>query len=202
MASSATEIANLAISHLGIGKTIANLETEKSQEANACRRFYNTIRDSTLRDFPWPFAGKTAALALIEENPTTEWTYSYRYPTDCLKARRILSGNRNDTRQSEVVYKIFYSATGTVIYTDMKDAELEYTVLIDDPIRYPANFSLAFSLRLATYIAPQLTAGDPFKMGEQSFRRYQMELAMAQSSSLNEEQPDQEPESEFIRARA
>ena len=79
MASSKTEIANLAISHLGIGKTIANLELEKSQEAIACRRFYDTVRDSSLRDFPWPFAGKIQALALV----SNEWLYAYQYPSDC-----------------------------------------------------------------------------------------------------------------------
>ena len=38
---SSTEIANLALSHLGNGTEIADLETERSSEASACRRFYD-----------------------------------------------------------------------------------------------------------------------------------------------------------------
>src|SRR5665648_440114 len=96
--SSATEICNMALGHLASGKEIANLETERSAEAIACRRFFDSARDAVLRDFSWPFATKIKALSLIEEDPNSEWAYSYRYPTDCLNFRRILSGTRTDTR--------------------------------------------------------------------------------------------------------
>src|SRR5688572_11149621 len=109
---SETEIANLALSHLGVGKEIANLETERSQEAVACRRFYDTARDATLRDFSWPFATKIAVLGLIEADPNDEWDYSYRYPSDCLQLRRILSGVRNDTRDSRVPFKLAHDDSG------------------------------------------------------------------------------------------
>lgn len=196
-----SEICNLALSHLGVGTTISDLETERSEEAIACRIFFETARDATLRDFAWPFATKFSALALVEEDPTSEWDYSYRYPSDCLMIRRIISGTRNDTRQSQETYKIGQDDTGLLIYTDKEDAEIEYTCSASTSHRYPPDFLLAFSFRLAVYIAPRLTGGDPFKLGERCMQQYLMEMTVAKSSVINEEQPEEEVQSEFIRAR-
>ncbi len=201
MASSTTEISNLAISHLGIGKEIANLETERSAEAQACRRFFAVARDTTLRDFAWPFATKINELGLVEEDPNNEWAFSYRYPTDCLMLRRILSGVRTDTHQSRVPYRVTRDASGLLIYTDMEDAELEYTIKETDVSRYPADFVMAMSFLLASYVAPRLTAGDPFKLGDRSLGLYVAELSKARTMALNEEQADQTPDAEMIRAR-
>lgn len=201
MASSSTEICNLALSHLGIGKQIANVETERSAEALACRRYYATARDVSLRDFPWPFATTIRALGLVEEDPNSEWGFSYRYPTDCVKLRRILSGVRNDTSQSRTPYKLARDSAGILIYSDMEDAEVEYTIRETIVGRYPPDFIMALSFRIAAYIAPSVTGGDPFKLGERALSLYTYELSKAEASGLNEEQPDQNPDSEFIRAR-
>ena len=103
---SKTEVANMAISNLGTGKEIGNIDTENSQEASACRRFFDIALEAVLRDFAWPFANVTASAGLVDTNPTTEWGFSYRYPTSCLRLIRILSGVRNDTRQSRAPLKI------------------------------------------------------------------------------------------------
>ena len=57
----------MAISHLGVGKEIENFDTENSEEANACRRFYRVALEASLRDFSWPFATQNITLALIEK---------------------------------------------------------------------------------------------------------------------------------------
>lgn len=198
---STTEIANMALAHLGVGKQISNLETERSEEAIACRAFYDLARDVSLRAARWPFATKITALALIEESPNDEWDYAYRYPTDCLDLRRILSGSRNDSRQSRVQYKIGQDAAGRIVWTDEEEAEFEYTVKTDNPAFYPPDFVLAMSYRLAMLIAPRVTAGDPFSLGEEAAKQYQKAIAQARAASLNEEQVDEDVESEFIRAR-
>ena len=196
-----TEICNLALSHLGIGKEIASLETEKSQEAASCRRFYTTALDATLRDYPWAFATKIATLALVEEEPNDEWLYSYRYPTDCLFIKRILSGLKEDTRQSRVVYRVLSDSAGKLIYTNYENADMEYTYRVTDSNIYPSDFTLALSFRLAYYIAPQITAGDPFKLRSEVMQAYMLELGKARSNNNNEEQDAEDQESEFIRAR-
>lgn len=198
---SETEIANLAISHLGVGKEIQNLETDKSEEAAACRRFYDICRDASLRDFPWPFCTRIVALGLVEEEPSSEWAFSYRYPSNAWKLRRILSGARNDDRQSRVPYKVYSDDDGQLIYTDKEEAELEFTVKETNPERFSPDFIMFLSLRLAAMIAPRLTRGDPFKMGARALQVYEYEASKARATAVNEQQDEENPESEFVRGR-
>lgn len=201
---SKTQIANMALSHLGVGVEIANIETEQSQEATACRRFYDVALQATLRDYQWPFATKQATLSLIESltASTDEWDYSYRYPSDCIDARRILSGTRNDSRQSRAPFRILKDSSARIIYTDQENAILEYTELVDDPGFYPPDFQLAFSYRLAYLIAPKLTKGDPFGLMDKIMKLYDAEISRAKAASVNEEQADELVDSEFVRMRS
>lgn len=200
MASSDTVVANLALGHLGVGTEIAVL-SEKSSEAAACRRFFTQVQDELLRGFAWSFAGRFAALALVEATPTDEWAFSYRYPSDALAIRRILSGTRNDSRQSRVPFKVISDADGLLIYTDMQDAQIEYTVRAEDVLRWPPDFVMAFSFRLAAYIAPTLTRGDPTKLTERCMSFFQLGSQMAMAACLNEQQVDEPVLAEQIRSR-
>jgi len=116
--SSTTEIANLAISHLGIGKEIQNLDTDNSEEAVACRRYFETSLKAVFRAYNWSFANRIATLNLVETNPNNEWTYSYRYPSDALKLIKIQSGTRIESKGTRVVYKLSGDDTAKLILTD------------------------------------------------------------------------------------
>lgn len=201
MANSKTEISNMAISHLGTGKEIIDLDTEKSEEASVCRRFFEIAKDTVLQDCEWPFATKIASLGLIESSPNNEWDYSYSYPSDCLNFRKLQSGIRNDTRQSRIPYRIGHGDSGAIIFTDQEDAIGEYTVKITDTSRFYPDFTLALSLKLAYLIAPRLTKGDPDKMKQQIQSEYLYQLSLAKASAFNEEQMDEQVDSQFIRIR-
>jgi hypothetical protein len=195
------DICNLALSHLGIGKDLTDVDTDAGQEALACRRFYSTALEKVLRDYDWPFATVIEALALVEEDPNDEWAFSYRYPSGALKFRRILSGQRNDTRQSRVPYRLISDSQGRLILTDAEQAEGEYTANVTDPALYSPDFVIALSYLLGGFIAPRLTAGDPYKLGEKSLRMYEYEISKARANAANEEQPDELPDAEMIIAR-
>lgn len=200
--SSETVICNLAISHLGSGKTIANVETEKSQEAASCRIFFDLARDATLEDFPWSFATKIMALDLIEEDPNDEYDFSYRYPSNALKFIKIQSGIRNDNRQTRVTYKIGYDSTGKIIFTDQDDAIGEYIIRVSDVALYTQSFCIALSYRLAAFIAPQIVGvANAASASKLMLDLYQMSLTRAQANNLNEQQPDDTSVGEFIESR-
>lgn len=199
--SSKTEIANLALSHLGIAKEIANLDTENSPEASACRRFYEHVKELTLAEIEWPFATRFVVLGLIEEDPNDEWNFSYRYPSNCIAVRRILSGHRDDTLASIIKYKIGRDTSGKVIYTDQDQASVEYTENITDSTIFPSDFVMAMSYLLAVYIAPRVTGGDPFKLKDSAFAAYTLEVSRAKSNAVNEEKREQLTESPTITAR-
>lgn len=198
---SKTEIANLAVAHLGVAKTFSNLDTDVQPEAVVCRQFYDRAVRQTLRDFQHPFSTKFAALNLVEENPTIEWNFSYAYPSDCLHARRIVSGIINETRQQRIPYRIVGSDEGRLIYTNQAQAELEYTMNIKNPDLLPDDLLMAISFRLAHYIAPSVTKGDPTNMGKRAMDNYTLEILLARSTASNEEQPEENPVSEFERFR-
>ncbi len=191
----------MALGHLGITSQVANYLTERSAEAMAARKFFEPTRDATLRDFNWPLAKKHAELALIEEDPNEEWGFSYRTPTDCLAPRRILSGDRNDTRDSRVPFLESSDNTGGVIFCDRDEAILEYTKKMDNTSFYPADYAIALSYRLAAIMAPALTAGDPFRRGDSAMQMYDMHVSRAKANALNSEQVDKDPETDSIKAR-
>lgn len=195
------EICNLALSNLGTGKVIASID-ERSEEARVLKTYYDTTLEAVCRDFTWNFTKRFKKLALVEENPTSEWAYSYRLPNDCLLLRRILSGNRNDTALTLVPYILSYDTQGKLLFTDMVDAEIEYVLLPVSETFFPSDFALAFSYRLAYYIAPRITGGNAFTGLKKDMQdSYMRELAAAKRTSANEVQQDQSPDSEFIIGR-
>lgn len=200
MASSETEVANLALAHLG-QNSITDIDSESSQEAAACRRFYDHARDEMLRRWPWTFAKRRQVLALVEEDPTDEWGYSYRWPSDCLFPRRIVNGDRNPTKDTVDKYLVESDTSGKLILCDVEDAELEYTARVEDVGLFPADFTLALSYKLAFYIAPFVTGGDPFDLQRRMIQFAEAFFQQAAAGSANEDRPDVPPESEFISGR-
>lgn len=196
-----TRVANFALRHLGVSKTVQNIVTEQSEEATAVRDFIDFAKEEVLRDFQHPFTTEIATLSLVSEDPTTEYRYAYQYPSNCAKFRRILSGIRNDTRQTRVHYRIVKGSSGKLIYTDQSEAVGEYSVVETETGRWPIDLVMALSLLIASYIAPSVTDGDPFKLGERAMRLYVVSKTKAESNALNEEQSEEDPESEFIRER-
>ena len=198
---SKTEIANMAISHLGIGATITNLDSDTSQEAQACRVFYETAKKATLKGHDWSFAWKEATLNLVEENPVEEWSYSYRYPSDAVSIRRIVSGFQCDTLDTVVPYTISSDSSGKLIYTDREEAKVQYTIDANNVDLYTPRFTLALSFQLAYYIAPRITGGDPFKAKADMLAQYKMEIGEAAENNMNEERRGRRPDSEFVSTR-
>lgn len=194
------KILNMALGHLG-SDALVSVMTERSKEARAGNLFMATAKEVVLSDMPWPFATKTAALSLVEQYPTTEWGYSYRYPSDCLFIRKMLSGIRDDTRQSKVPYRFAHDDQGQLVYTDMFQAVIEYTVRSPSASLFSAHYDLALSFYLAHLMSPKITGGDKTKLGERALKLYVYEFEKAKAKALNEEQQSEEVDSEFIRAR-
>jgi hypothetical protein len=200
IAANTMTICNMALGHLGVLQTISSLD-EKSQEAIACKRFWDVCRESTLRDFTWPFATRFETLELVEEQPTSEWLYSYRYPNDCLFVRRIFSGVRNDDEGSMIRYLVGADDNGQLIFTDQEDAEIEFTHESNVPARWPVDFVLAASLHLAALIAPSVTKGDPNNLAKKNMDNYMLRIGRAVSNSKNEQARDPQPMDSFTRSR-
>ena len=76
MATSETEIANIAMLHLG-EDPISNIDSDVSARAIAARRRFDTTRDAVLAMGKWSFAKTQASIAADPEAPA--WGFSFRY---------------------------------------------------------------------------------------------------------------------------
>jgi hypothetical protein len=197
---SVVNIYNQAILHLGTGKTVSST-SDDSAEARYCNVFYEQARDELLSAGTWGFATKIADAQLVEEEPNDEWAYSYLYPSDALTIRRVLSGSRRDTRQTEIPFRVMNIGDARVIVTDEQNAQIEYTMRVTDTALFPVWFVASLSLALAAKIAPGLTEGDRFKMKEFVLQLQHRAMQEALSHSFNEEVHDMPPEAESIRER-
>lgn len=220
-----TDVANLALAHCGISKPIQNLSTSKDIEAQLARTFFDIARQDVLREFPWYFATKQVAPALIANQPTNEYLYAYQYPSDALRLVRFMSWRlSNDTRQSRVEYRImqpvpvtlstlspqptsYPETTGLWIFTNWPGANnvlptvIEYIYDNNNVAQWPSDFIIALSYKLASFMVQTLTSGDPNGLKDKIEIEYQKRIDKAKSSGLNEEQRPEDPQSEFIRAR-
>lgn len=212
--SSKTQIANLSLLRNGVTKFIANVDTEDSKEAKAIRLAFDDERDFVLRDFPWPWARKFATGQLVLGSSTApaslEWTFAYRYPSDCLYLRRLVLG----TAQTRVVwtdaarpvavadpppFTLGRDDQGRLIYTNQDLAELEYTSRVTDPEEFDSMFVSMLAWKLASMTAPFFS-----RMADQAakaMQMYEIEKTKAQARALNEGQDEKPLEAEWIRGR-
>lgn len=200
---SIADICNMALSHLGVGDQITDLDTESSKEALACRLWYDKCRDQVLRAFAWPFATIVEDLTLVEEEPNDglEWAYSYRYPSACISLRRILSGARTDSQSSKVPYRIVRDDAGRLILSDLEDAQVEFTQLVEAADQFDPLFVDALSYLLAAKIGPRVCGGDQFKLSDRALQMYAWAIGQAMNAAANEERSDEPPDAELISAR-
>lgn len=181
---------------------MAALETETSTEARVIRVVFDDERDFILRDFNWPFARKIADLGLIDgsedEAVNNFWQYAYQYPSDCLLARRLVTVAGRVTAIPPP-FEVGVLDNAQVIYTDLADAQLEYTRTVTDPSRFDPIFRSALSWKIAGSVAAPLSRVKD--IATYAMQNYAIEISKAQARALSEGQQDDPAESEFFRAR-
>lgn len=199
--SSETEICNLALSHLGSGLSIEDLDADTTPEAAACRIFYPKCRKLAQREFPWPCFEQWATLAFVAEDPNEEWGFSYRLPSDCAFPIKIPSGQRFDNDGTTVPFTKSSDASGFLILTDKEEATLKFSKYEENVALFDVDFEIALSLLLAFYIAPRVAGGDPNRLGKRAYDAYRIVGEKAKVTALQETQKDVEPMCEMISAR-
>lgn len=197
-----TDVANMALFHIGVSNTISNIDTERTTEARVCKAFFDQSVDEMLRDFCYPDTAKYATLQLISSNPNNDWGYSYSYPNDCLMIIKILGQSRVGDYTSRVPYDLGYSSSSKLIYTDQASAVAKYIVRITDVSYLNPDLISALSYKLALYIAPTIASGENRANAEAKVRNMYIDMqSKAAKNALNEIQEDREPEAENIRLR-
>jgi hypothetical protein len=214
MAQSQVSICNKALARIGVGQRIAAI-TDNTANARACAAIYDDVRQSMLRERPWPFAQRYTALAVVAENPNPEWRFAYRYPASYLKVYRLINesltvpGSGNIYQRLGLTYTPSYSqqnpwqtgsdTQGLLIYTDLASAIAVGTWDVDDEGQWDPMFGDAYAWRLAYEIAPSLTkdAG----ITDRAVQMYEMAVQRAMASALNEASPRDPNDDGFTESR-
>jgi hypothetical protein len=127
-----TQIAQRALTNIGVTTELTDVDTDTSTEAEHIARNYDLDRDAVLRDFPWPFARTylepTLAYGDDDEAANGDWQYAYRLPDACLAVRRIVTvDDRSETipaefeigRDPDVAGAAAWSGATAYVYGDL-----------------------------------------------------------------------------------
>lgn len=212
MALNKVDICNLALGLLAVRKNIQSFD-ERTNEAAACRMWYDLSLRELLRDFPWPFATKVELLAPLEFDGNAEWAYKYQYPADCAMAHRLVPSygsvahpflaQPQQTEPPTIPQKtrLPFRVYGGSLYTNVSEAQLEYTDKNVTESMFTEDFVMAFASRLAVYLAPFVAGGDEFKLGPRSWELYKAAYMKGRANAANEGAEGDQPDASWIIAR-
>ena len=148
---SKVELCNLSISHLGNFGTISNIDTPKSDKEITFALWYDISRQTFLKMTMPNFALARKSLALVSETPPPPFSFSYAYPSDCLKVLGI--GSIEDKLNN-------YTVEGRRIYTNVEYPDglpIRYIKDVTDVTAMSPEFKLGFSWFLAGNTAMDIT---------------------------------------------
>jgi hypothetical protein len=133
-----------------------------------------------------------------------DWTYAYRWPSDCLFARRFLPSGTTASlarayNENPPPYRVGRDANGLLLYAKEDLAVLEYTVIDCDHLWADDLFIDAFTWRLAAYLAPSLAKDE--KLTQSCAVMYRAAGELAATVATREHQPEKNGEAEWINTR-
>jgi hypothetical protein len=198
MAKSVVSICNQALGRIGISKFIDDYD-EASTEARVLRIFFEGARDRVLQAMPWGFAKRTRELQDIG-SPPAGWLFRYRYPNDCLKARKVLeSGSTQEGVGSDFCIVEDEASGGKAICSNIYPASLIYTARITNPSLFNQAFIDALAWSLASDISAPLSATTG--MTQSANQAYVATLIQAGSADMNEGKEQPAPDCELMTVR-
>jgi hypothetical protein len=190
-------IINMALSHLGHTIFIDD-RNEDSNEVAVSNVHYDAAIGFVQEKVFFGFTRRFIPLGLVETDPTEFWQYSYRYPVNVVRIRRI-STSLGPRDPAPPPFAIVSDDTGRLVYTNQADAVVEVSKLITNAALFTYMFAEAVSWWLASQMVPGL-AKDPAEV-TRCLAMAERLLDAAAASDGNESQDPPEEDSEAIRAR-
>jgi len=215
VADSEVQICNAALSRIGwtallnaAAPDIADAALELSTpQAEQCALWYPRARDATLRRYAWPFATLRTTLAVVAGETRSDWGFVYAYPGDALAVRFVTrAGLRDPKPVDRAPTKIEAhkdpdtgDIIGKLILCDEAEAEISYTVRVENVATFDSDFEDALVWRLAADLARALPKDA--KLARSCMEWFEYSCRVAGAAAQNEETDDHEQPSEFERAR-
>jgi len=185
--SSAVDIVNLALSHLGQNADVIDINPpDGSAEAQHAARFYPMARNELLEMHPWTFAIRRTVLAPVAGVNRPSWQYAYAMPSGCIRPLSLLRAEALDDDLSEDHIVEGSDAGARVIFANTPDAALRYISLVEDTTKFTPGFVAALSRLLAAKLAGPIIKGvEGARVAEAMMKMFLLELANAKMSDSN-----------------
>ena len=201
-----SDIANMALGRLGVSSTITDIESDFSTEAKIIKRHFRTSLDYLLEQHFWNFARGTAVLIKQFDNPDSTHLYSYYMPGDALLIRQLaFQGNFINGIElypdQKIPFDEVYVGTTRLIYTNLSEAEAEYTKQVAENSVFPSHFGRALAALLSKDIAPSLITSNYPKVRETLNADAENDIAHGIADDLTRTPQQVNAESSFVRAR-
>lgn len=137
-------------------------ENDGSVEQRTCSVFYKPALEATLRDFDFNFSRRSQTLSLLDETHPN-WLYAYKYPSDCVRALRIVDGSGHGDSGNFIgvepsLFEVRQSADGlkSVLLCDISPCVLIYTTSKVKEENFDPLFVDAMTMNLAMRICNPL----------------------------------------------
>lgn len=189
MALSSLDIANLALSALGIEDSIASFD-EASTEAATCNRWYEPVRDLVFRSAWWDCLEAHSRLAVLSArdddadwvagDPTPGYLYAFSLPANCIRPRYLTTFER---------FKLTTVATSRAIVANSETPILCYSSKVTNPAMWDVDLQHAVVYTLAAHIAKAVTGKDSDLQNMFALARDKVETARENTLNIQQDQP-------------
>lgn len=164
---SPVDICNVALAHIGHKATIIAIDPpEQSVEAEYGALFWPTVRKSVLTSFRWSHSTERVAPAALSITPPTPWLYAYPFPSAAIR----FWGVKEPAATDDIPFsdcKVARQSSATVIYTNVENASLVYTVDNTDTTTYgPMLVSALECLMAARFAGPIIKGAEGMRTGD------------------------------------
>lgn len=151
MASSAVQIANIALTRIG-QKPITSLD-DTNNAAILAKTHYDETRKAVLHTVPWKFAKRRAELAALASAPTFEYARAYQLPA---KALYVVSTSMDEDGHGGTGEA--WDVEGRTIITDASSPiRIVYIEDVEDVVQFSPLFVDALAEKLAAELVYGIT---------------------------------------------
>ncbi|GAA5120679.1 hypothetical protein JIN84_05885 [Luteolibacter yonseiensis] len=180
---SPTDIANLALQHLGESR-ITSITDTGDKVSRTCGLNYPQARDEALQTAPWTCAKAQATLTRLSQAPLHKWKAAYQLPVDFIRLCEV--GGGGAWFPSE-----YFDRMGSRLVLGRGDDEtpvtldIEYIFRQEDTSTYDPLLVECLALLLASKMARTLTGSDS---KAQALRDEYERVALPRARTLNAQQ--------------
>ncbi len=187
----------MALSHIGMKALTTTVGG--NPRADACNLFYDEALKDTYREHGWAFATVKDQFAM----PSVEvvgWNYVYAYPPKAAIVRYVFDESNVDLKYKQEFEVVYIPAQNKkVVCSDLAEAYIEYTYIVEDATIFDSKFTLALSYKLAAMMAQTLTTDT--QVGPNAMQNFQMIVAEAKRINFQEKIKRPTTESEIVNVR-